>query len=665
MARRLAAIMFTDIAGYTALSQTDEAAALRLLQDQERLVRGLLEIHRGRLVKSIGDGLLIEFANALDAVECAVDLQHHIRERNAREPTPPLRVRIGIHLGDVEGSGSDILGDAVNVASRVEPLAEPGGICLTAAVHDQIQNRGSFQLEGLGAKTLKGIRSPVGVYRLVLSREGGAPRPNEPGPPRLAVLPLQNISPDPSDDYFADGLTEELITVLSQIKGLRVISRTSASQYKGTTKSIAQIGSELGADSVLEGSVRKAGDQLRIAVQLIDTKTDEHRWAQTYDRKLENVFAIQADIAELAAGALKQQLLTAERGAIRERPTSSLAAYEYYLRGIQASQRWDELGGWSEAADQEAVKYLEAAIAEDPKFAAAYSFLASHLIAVMGQTRPSRQVIPRARELVAKALELNPRSPETHIARGLLAMQADLDWTRAEAEFQEAIVLNPSSSQARFWYGLLLEALQRFDEARKQWLASIELDPLWTVLKLRVAILPLRLGDIDAWIASWERLAQLYPEDLNVRVPLARCYALVGRTADAMRLVDSLPRGTDLLSRGRRASILAILGHPDELRALLTDWEKGRIERYVPLDLAAYWCAMVGETERALSLLEQDYQNGDRAFWLSYQDTGFDGIRENPRFRAILRAMHLPTTLSRTLRFSSEPSARGPSGGLV
>jgi len=387
--------MFTDMVGFTTSTQTNEADTLELLREQEELVRPLFNVHQGREIKSTGDGFLVEFDSALRAVQCAIDIQQHLHERNSQPGVTPIKLRIGIHLGDVEERGSDIFGDAVNIASRIEPLAVPGGLCISGQVFDQVRNKIPNRLERLEPKVLKNVRFPMDVYRVVLPWAGGEAEAMGPVPPRLAVLPLVNISPDPKDEYFADGLTEELISVLSAIRGLRVIARTSVSQYKGSGKPIAQIGSELGVSSVLEGSVRKADHQLRISLQLIDVRTQEHRWAMTYDRKLENVFAIQADVAERTAGALKIELLKSEREAIQERPTSSLEAYESYLRGIRAFQQ--STGSGSEEFDTQAVRYFEEAIQKDPQFSGAYSYLANHLIGVMGTTRPGKDVFPRAR----------------------------------------------------------------------------------------------------------------------------------------------------------------------------------------------------------------------------------------------------------------------------
>jgi len=663
MPRRLAAIMFTDIADYTALSQADEKGALRLLREQEGLVWPILELHRGRKVKSMGDGLLIEFPDALDAVECAVDLQHHVQERNVREETTPLRLRIGIHLGDVEGAGTDILGDAVNIAQRIESVAEPGGVSLSEPVYVQVRNKVSYRLEELGPKTLKGVQEPITVYRVAFAGVAGPSPSRASSPPRIAVLPLKNISPDPKDEYFADGLTEELITVLSQIKGLRVISRTSVNQYKGTTKPVAQIGSELGTDSVLEGSVRKAGDQLRIAVQLIDTRTDEHRWAQTYDRMLENVFEIQAEVAEQTARALKVELLRGERESLQERPTSNPQAYEAYLRALQATRLFAESrsilnvpeGGRCYELDREAVHHFEEAIRSDPRFSAAYALLANHLIFVMGETRPAAEVIPRARELVERALELNPNSSDAHLARGNLAMQGDLDWVRAEAEFQQAIALNPSSSIARLWYGMLLFHLQRHDESRKQFLAALDMDPLRIGLKFMLVGIAAARGDFEQALALGRDLLRQSESTSVTRRELSMWLLNAGDWEEVDAMLAGLAKSSDPADSFTHALLLARMGEPGELRATVSRWEDGRMQGYRSKCEVATWYALVGDKERALALLEEDTRIGERSLWNFYQSILFDSIRDDPRFEAMLRGMNLPTTLSRP-----HWSGRGP-----
>jgi adenylate cyclase len=649
MPRRLAAIVFTDLAGYSQLAQSNESGALRLLQEQERLVRPLLTAHEGRKVKSMGDGLLLEFENALGAVEFGAELQRVATERNSREGVVPLRIRIGVHLGDVQRQGRDIVGDAVNVASRIEPLAEPGGLCISEQVYAQVRNKVPYRMESLGLKSLKGIREPVQVYRVQLPWATPKARPSTSNLPRLAVLPLVNIAADPKDEYFTDGLTEELISTLAQLRGLRVISHTSVNQYKGTAKSIAQIGSELGADHVLEGSVRKAGDQLRIAVQLIDARTDEHLWARTYDRKLENVFAIQADVAERAADALKVELLKSEREAIHERPTSSVRAFEYYLRGTQAVRQVAEFSRDQARTDREAERYLEAAIREDPQFSAAYSALATHLIQVSGVTRPAKELFPRARELVAKALELNPNSSDAHTAKGNLAMQADLDWASAEAEFQQAIELNPSNSAAHTWYAYLLHTLQRFPEARKQNLAAVGLDPLWVLPAYQLASGYELTGDTETYLEYEKKMIETFGDGPGPRFGVAWGHALLGHAEEALALIEPMKSDTSQHSRTGRAALLALLGRVEETRELLADWEAGRLSEFTSLCSVAMGYAVVGEKEKALALLEREQREGGRGLWSNYQWFQFDSLRDDPRFVALLREMKLPTTVSRPL----------------
>ena len=641
--RRLAAIMFTDIAGYTQLAQTDESGALRLLREQEKIVRPLLAVHQGRKVKSMGDGLLLEFEDALDAVECGVELQRQVHERNAQEGARPLRIRVGIHLGDVQRRGTDILGDAVNVASRIEPLAEPGGVCISAQVFDQVHNKVAYRLEKLGPKSLKGVREQIDVYRVVLPWAAEGAETTGPTLPRIAVLPLANISPDPRDEYFADGLTEELITILSQIKGLRVISRTSVNQYKGTTKTVAQIGSELGADSVLEGSVRRAGDQLRITVQLIDPRTDEHRWAQTYDRKLENVFAIQAEVAEQTARALRLELIGPERESIRKQPTTNLAAYDLYLKGIHALHQTNVHEGLGKS-----IKFFEEAIRNDPSFSEAYAQLADVFNGLAGDTLPWGEAFSRARELVVKALELDPNSSMAHTARGNLALQFDRDYSVAAAEFKRAISLNPSNASAHLHYGLFLRAVNRFDDAIREFRTTIELDPLWGPPRHGLREVQCLSGDFASAIASAEEERDKHPEDPQSHISLGHTYADAGRRTDGRSEAELAARSlrkAGEYGQWTLAVLWAQVGKPEEARRLLRHLLQTSRTKYVNhLWIAAVYAAL-GEKEKAFEWLERDNGEGAVGLWVWHHYSAFDPIRGDPRFRSTLERLNLPTDM--------------------
>jgi len=647
MARRLAAIMFTDLVGYTASAQANEAAALARVQEQTSVLRPLFAAFGGREIKSTGDGFLVEFESALKATECAVQIQRQMQDRNSKPRTSQILLRIGIHVGDVEEAEGDILGDAVNIAARILPLSDPGGVCLSEQTALHVRNQLPVQLERLAPRRLKGVREPFVAYRVVLPSARREPPVELSALPRLAVLPLANISPDSKDEYFADGLTEELISVLSKIRGLRVIARTSVAQYKGTTKPVAEIGTELGVTSVLEGSVRKAGDQLRISVQLIDVRTEEHRWAESYDRKLENIFAIQAEVAEQTAGALKLEMLGSDRNAVRERPTANIAAYDLYLRGIQASRRFSPGVAQHMLSGRDATEYFEGAIRQDPRFSAAHSSLANHLLAVGGVTQAGRVAFLKARQHVDRALEIDPYSSEAHTARGNLLMQVDFDWPGAEAELRQALDLNPNNSAAHFWYRSLLTVLQRYSEAKDQLDAGFELDPLWFLAKRQGVTLYALSGDWDEAVRLAEGLVENVRGDPSNELEslslLAWIYAYVGRPLDAERVDRQSRRPSDPDSRLAHAVFRAWLGKRRGVSESLAAWErKVKTEYWSPMPVVQAY-AQLGRIEDALSRLEQDIRNGDSYLWAHYQLPYFDPIRDHPRFVAALEHFHLPT----------------------
>ncbi|MFZ1022724.1 MAG: adenylate/guanylate cyclase domain-containing protein, partial [Thermoplasmata archaeon] len=464
--RRLAAIMFTDTVGYTASTQADEGRTLDLLRQQEELVRPLLAVHQGIEINSTGDGFLVEFDSALTATQCALSIQRRIYERNAEGGLVPIQIRIGIHLGDVVQRGSDILGDAVNIAARIEPIAEPGGICVSGAVHEQIRNKIPDKLEKLPPTTLKGLEVPMDIYRVVLPwAEGRSRGLSEVNRNRIAILPLTNFSPAPGDDYFADGLTDEVISTVSGISGLSVISRTSVMRYKQTSKSITEIGRELSAGKILEGSVRKSGNRVRITVQLIDAESDAHLWARSYDGSLDDVFETQSDIARKIAEALK--LPSPRTGGRAENP-------EAHTLCLRARALWNKR---TREANEQAMLLFEDALKIDSDSARATAGLADcYYTAADYEWMDQKEGYDKAKSLARRALELDETLAEARIALGnVIAVD---DYPGALVELEKALSLNPSHADAHQSYGIILRGLGRLEEATEEAKRAYELDPL-------------------------------------------------------------------------------------------------------------------------------------------------------------------------------------------
>jgi TolB-like protein len=362
--RRLAAILAADVAGYSRLIEADEEGTLgRLRELRAEVMDPKIAAHRGRIVKTTGDGLLVEFSSVVDAVRCAAEAQTAIGESNG--PLPPdrrIEFRIGINVGDIVVEDGDIFGDGVNVAARLEGLAEPGGICVSARVREDATGRLDLTFEDIGEQALKNITRPVRVFRVAtVGKRVSEPALALPDKPSIAVLPFANLSGDPEQEYFADGMVEEIITALSRIRWLFVIARNSSFTYKGQAVDVKQVGRELGVRYVLEGSVRKAGGRVRITAQLIDANSGTHLWADRFDGSLEDIFDLQDKVASSVAGVIEPALQAAETARSAGRPTNDLTAYDLYLRAYAMT--------FSSARQiPEALRLLEQAIARDPRY---------------------------------------------------------------------------------------------------------------------------------------------------------------------------------------------------------------------------------------------------------------------------------------------------------
>jgi adenylate cyclase len=643
--RRLAAIMFTDLVGFTALGQKNEQLALSVLEEHRKMVRPIFKEYGGREVKTMGDGFLVDFPSALNAVKSAYKIQKANQEaNNSRHRDQRVQLRIGIHIGDVLESEGDISGDAVNVASRIVSLAGEGGICVTRQVRDLVQNKFEHSLKSLGTKSLKNVNSPLEVFKVEFNEQQENMRPELLDPSRIAVLPFANMSPDPNDSYFADGITEEIISTLSSVGGLSVISRTSVMGYKGTTKKVKEIGSELEAGSVLEGSFRKAGNKIRVTTQLISVNNDLHVWAQSYDRNLDDVFTVQTDIARHVADSLRVRILAPEIDRIDKKPTANTKAYSLYLRG---RFHWNKRGidDFKKAAE-----YFEQAVKEDPRFALGHVGLADvYELMATNWGIDVENNHEKARAAVGEALRLDEGLAEAHATLGLILMH-DYLLVEAEQEFQKAISLKPSYSSGHQWYYHVLLAEARWDEALKQIEKAVELDPFSVAINLNHAQWYLARRDYSKALELMKKAVELDPNSPLLHLTLAESYVKMGQLDNAKReattgarlVQDSYPINKKMVE-----SFIAY--NEDDKQAiieLLPELEKhlGEVMGPGAIDIATLYFK-IGNKNEGFEWLEKAYDRKEYGLMSILYNDSYDSIRDDPRYLALLKKLGLPLSV--------------------
>ena len=607
----MTAILSADVVGFSRLMGIDESGTLAALKEiRSELIETKITEHQGRVVKVTGDGILAEFPSVVSAVACAAEMQRDLRKRaSSARSDRRVEFRMGVNLGDVIVEGDDIYGDGVNVAVRLEGIAEPGCIAVSQSVRDQVGNRLALQFEDRGEQNLKNIEKPVRVYNVVLEDVDLTPASSmKKDRPSIAVLPFNNMSGDPEQEYFSDGIAEDIITDLSKVSGLFVVARHTAFTYKAKPIKVQQVGQELGVGYILEGSVRKAGQRVRITGKLISSKDGGHVWAERFDRDLTDIFAIQDEITHAIVEQLKIRLLPQEKKSIGQAPTDNVEAYSYYLRGREFLYRHSKR--YYERARQMFTKALEL----DPNYGRAYAGIAvcDAWLSMAFQVDLSIEGIL---EMADKALALEANLAEAHTARGV-ALSAGRRFEEANIEFERGVALDPHSFEAHFLYA-------------------------------RPAFMQ---GKISRAVQLLERAAEINPADYRPVALAIHMYRSLGRESDckaaARKTVELVQREVVVNPEDPRPAIagaLALLELGEHERA--RDWTT-RAATIDPDDLGAQYnvaCAysQLGDFDKAFEVLERIARIG-KHFWKDWmeKDSDLDRLRDQPRYPQLIAVLN-------------------------
>jgi TolB-like protein/class 3 adenylate cyclase/tetratricopeptide (TPR) repeat protein len=678
--RKLAAIMFTDMVGYSALAQRDEALALELLEEHRRLLRAVLPKYQGQEIKTTGDGFLLEFSSALAAVQGAVEIQQTLAERNQSLPAERhVRIRIGIHLGDIVWSEGDVYGDGVNIAARIEPLAEPGGICITRAVWEQVQNKLDQAMVRFGAAELKNIELPVEVFRVVMPGQAAVPSrarrskviaacvivagllsggtwllfhrpassrsalPSTKAPTAaaaasvadqksIAVLPFVNMSSDKENEYLSDGITEELLNALAKVPGLRVPARTSAFVFKGKNEDIRKIGELLHVGTILEGSVRRSGDRLRITAQLINVADGFHLWSEQFDREMKDVFAIQDEITRTIVAKLKVTL----GGPTGQQPikhgTENIEAYQLFLKGRFHAERY------TRESLQQAVTEFQQAVEKQPDYARAYAGLvyAYGLQQFFGYASP-KDVLPRMQAAGQKAMQLDNKLADPHLMAGYGHCYVNWNWSKAEESFKRAVELEPSNPDTHRGYADFLTVRGRFQEALTEITIAKRLDPLSEMLKLREGWIFFRAGQNDRALEIGRQMTANNPDDFGVRELVSFALFRKGQRAEAIAEMEAAVRpGAGGLELARLGRLYGLAGKKADAQRVLRQLQEQARQNYVPAFCLADVYEGLGDFEQANVWMNKAIENRESPLVYLKVDTD-DLNRANPHFAEWLK----------------------------
>ena len=648
--RQLAAIMFTDIVGYTALMGIDEEKAFDLLRKNRQLQKPIIRHYNGRWIKELGDGVLASFSNVTEAVLCAGSIQ------KATAIIDDLQLRIGIHLGDIVFENDDVFGDGVNIASRLLSQAQAGSICVSESVHSNVINKKGITTNFLREEILKNVKDPVRIYEVIIEPSALAEITEGTGqhdkivtvfetvgktPEKsIAVLPFVNMSNDTEQEYFSDGITEEILNSLSHVKDLRVAGRTSSFHFKGKNIDLREIGHLLNVNSVLEGSIRKQGNKLRITAQLINVNDGFHLWSEKYDREMDDIFAIQDEIALAITEKLKIILLEEEKAIIYKNPTENKEAYDLYLKGrFYFNKRGPGI--------IKALEYFQQALEKDPAFALAYTGLAdAYCILALYCVMPPHEAMPKARQYAEKAIQLNASLVEAYAALAFITTFYDWNWAEAKKQFINILKLYPNYALAHYWYGYFLSTIDcNNDEAIKLGQRAVEiLEPLVPIAHHFLAIMYINAGKFEEAIKESHKAIALDANSFPGYRGLGLSLAGLKKYDEA---IEALKASAIFSARHPWALVelcwvYSLNGKENEAKEIMDELLFRSESEYISglfLCGAAYF---VKDYEKAIEFLDKAFEDRDCGlpFIKVWPQSSF--IRTDPRFQPYLKRMNFP-----------------------
>ena len=629
--RQLAAIMFTDIVGYTSVMGKDEQNAFKLLHKNRDLQKPIIEKFNGRFIKELGDGILSSYTTVSDAVNAAIAIQETCVE------VKDFQLRIGIHLGEVVFENEDVFGDGVNIASRIQAVATPGSIYVSETVYQNVVNKKDITTRLVKEAVLKNVNSPVKIYEVVTAISGPPAVPEitallKSSDKSIAVLPFVNMSNDPLQEYFSDGIAEEILNSLTHLDDLKVAGRTSSFQFKGKNIDLREIGARLGVSKVLEGSVRKQGNRLRITTQLINVADGFHLWSERYDRDMDDIFAIQDEIALSVVEKLKVTFLEKDRELITKTYTQNTEAYQLYLQGRYFWNKRNEDGL------KVAIGLFEKALEKDPGYALAWAGLADSYSLMGEYTNISRrELFPKQIEAITKALEIDPMLAEAHISLAISLMLNEWDWAGSEKEFKAGIDLNPNYATGRHWYAEWLLYKGYFTEAVREISLAVDLDPVSQGILKDKGIHMYYTGRYDEAIEIGVKTLDLDPGFVPAYRLLSLCYEAKGMYEQAV--VENQRwgalTGNKVKTRIALAYIYGVSGKIEEAKKIMEAVESEKLSSNDYRGMALAYTAL-GENDKAFEWLERSFQKHEESLCSLKIDLKFKSLRSDPRFIEML-----------------------------